>query len=187
MTPSPDIKAHLETDETPLWEGRPVAPKELTSYGGPHETAARVLFGVSAVMTLIFFVGMKDSASRGLSLPLVVFVGGPILAGLAARWLGRRRARARLQRTRYAITSKRFLSVSGSTSESFPISNKIIANVALGTDGTDTLRFEDVGSSEPKSAFQNAAAGEAILKVLVLKSGEASLAQAAIRQAQAAL
>jgi len=187
VTPSSDIKAHLNADETLLWEGRPVASRELTSYGGPHETAARILFGLSAVMTLIFFVGSQNGASRGLSLPLVAFVGGPILAGLATRYLGRRRARAQLQRTRYAITSKRFLRVSGSTSESFPISDKIIANVALGTDGTDTLRFEDEGSDALKGTFQDTNVAEPNLKALVLKSGDASLAQAAIRQAQAAL
>lgn len=121
MNTPPALSAALEADEHLLWHSPAAGSGKLSDYRGPHELIARLFFAVSAIMALIFFLGMQDAGRLGVSVLLLVCVGGPVVLGFIVRYVGRHRARTKARSTHYAVTSRRILTIQGATRSSKPI------------------------------------------------------------------
>lgn len=118
MTVPGHLTSALEPGEDILWHSPALASDRLSDYGGGHELIARLLFALSSVMALVFFLGMREAGRVGLSLPLLLYVCGPIAIGLILRYAGRYRARAKAQSTHYAITTRRLIIANATSPES---------------------------------------------------------------------
>ena len=120
MTLPAALTAVLDKNEQVLWHS-PSAPGKLSDFGGPHELIARLFFALSAVMALIFFLGMQNAGRMGLSALLLICVGGPIIVGLIIRYVGRHRARSKSAPAHYAVTSARVLALRAGQLDQFAL------------------------------------------------------------------
>lgn len=175
MTIPAQLKSLVKPSEDLLWHSPAVASDRLSDYGGVHELIGRLFLGLSMIMALIFFVGMQNAGQMGLSIPLLVFVAGPVVIGLTIRQVGRRRARRIAKSTYFGVTSHHILSSSEAGQDSVPIQADTIANIASTTPDRDVLEYA------------NPASGNAPARDMTLPHGEAEKAQAVINLVKASL
>ena len=107
MTLPAALQSLLLPGETILWEGKPDAPRKLSAYKGLHDLIARGFFALATIATVYFL--MTQTGAFALNVPLLVFVGGPLLIGLIIREVGRRMARHAMRALHYVVTSKRIM------------------------------------------------------------------------------
>lgn len=189
------LQSELQPGEDLLWHSPAYAPDRLSDYTGPHEFVASLFFGLSALMTLIFFLNMQSAGQMLLSGPLLLFVGGPIIVGLGVRKIGRHRARARAQKTHYGVTSHRILVADDTLRGAYRIDADTIAEIKPSTKDREILRF--IESKQVKQKTQPTrrdASRMATTRTVTIQphemrlpTGEAEKAQTVINLVKAAL
>ena len=146
------IEDHLEEHERVLWEGRPRGGIVFRSSDVPGMLGASVLLLVSASFIVVgaMAFGREIRESSAFVFFLLFFLGGVGLAavglfGLVAPFALDARRRAR---TRYLLTNRRAIVVSGRRRKSFELGTLGEGSYEEKADGTGTVSFGRTSASE---------------------------------------